>query len=474
MRGMDSKAIQDPIPIPKAAGRTDNLGESRTPPRPARSVSPAQSVDRDAPAARPPPAAKQLSIARLSLNAGQPVSRAPASTRAVARPLELRASRSAAKVRSEHTDGDKHPRAGLNTQHDGRVSAGQAAFFFWVQTMPRISAHSGRRVRARRRGQSLVEFALISVLLFLFLLGIMEFARLLFVYSVVSNAAQEGSRYGIVRPRDVISAPAATRTAQAGGRLYSASQVVDTTGCNVTDKTREKVWGMNPSAMDVAVWYDKGDSVPIVPNPSTPVPYDTQAIIKGNRVVVETAYRFHFLTPLLSAFAPEGLDVRMRSARTILQNGDTPAAPCTLSYEPPPPPTAGPTHTPGPSPTTAPSSTPAPTATATPAALRIASIEAHKKPSKGDKISVKVNVVDYAGRPFPGATVMVSAYLNGLPTPYITMPLSWWYVGIYDGCPPGGYKVGDTIAIDVIVTAPGYTGDSRTRVPVMVGQLDCR
>jgi hypothetical protein len=245
----------------------------------------------------------------------------------------------------------------------------------------------------------------------------------------------------------------------------------------VTDKTREKVWGINSGEMDVAVWYDEGDSVPIVPNPSTPEPYDTEAILKGNRVVVEAAYRFEFITPLLSAFAPNGIDVRMRSARTILQNGDTPSAPCTMSYDPPPPPpspTAGPTNTPGPSPTTAPSSTPTVTATATPSALRIASIEAYKKPSNGDQISVKVNVVDHAGRPFQGASVNVSAYLNGGPVPYVTLPLSWWYVGIYDGCPPGPYRHGDIITIDVTATAPGYTGDSRQGVPVVAGQLECR
>jgi hypothetical protein len=132
------------------------------------------------------------------------------------------------------------------------------------------------------------------------------------------------------------------------------------------------------------------------------VPYDTEAILKGNRVVVEAAYRFEFITPLLGAFAPNGIDVRMRSARTIMQNGDTPAAPCNMSYDPPPPPpspTAGPTHTPGPTPTTAASSTPTVTATATPAALRIVSVEAFRKPSNGDQISIKVNVVDHAGRP---------------------------------------------------------------------------
>jgi Flp pilus assembly protein TadG len=342
--------------------------------------------------------------------------------------------------------------------------------------MYRFTSASGRRVRARRRGQSLVEFALISAALFLLLVGIMEGARLLFVYSVVSNAAQEGSRYGMVRPRDVISRPAATQTAQAGGRVYAPSQVVAAAGCNVTDKTRDKVWGINPQAMDVAVWYDKGDSVPIVPNYRTPVPYDTQQIVKGNRVIVETSYRFHFVTPLLSAFAQNGIDVRMRSARTMLQNGDTPPAPCAVSYTPPPPPptsTPGPTNTPGPSPTATRTVAPSPTLSPTPAVLRIASIEAYRK-NNGDTISVKVNVVDNIGRPYSSANVTMSAFKNGSGVPYVTMPLAWWYVGIYDGCATGTYKNNDTITVNVTASAPGFQSATVTGVPVIQGSVTCR
>ncbi|MER3399978.1 MAG: hypothetical protein C4313_02410 [Thermoflexus sp.] len=46
----------------------------------------------------------------------------------------------------------------------------------------------------RSRGQGLVEFALILPVLLLFMLGIMEFGRLLFIYTEVSNAAREGLR----------------------------------------------------------------------------------------------------------------------------------------------------------------------------------------------------------------------------------------------------------------------------------------
>src|SRR5438105_436581 len=82
-------------------------------------------------------------------------------------------------------------------------------------------------------GQSLVEFALVGVVLFSFLMGIIDAGRLLFTYSVVSNAAQEGSRYAIARPRDVLGPTDATqiaanitRTPVADRHGYIAAQVV--------------------------------------------------------------------------------------------------------------------------------------------------------------------------------------------------------------------------------------------------------
>ncbi len=48
------------------------------------------------------------------------------------------------------------------------------------------------------RGQGLVEFALIVPLLLVFLIGIMEFSRMLAVYNGVSNSAREAARWGSV------------------------------------------------------------------------------------------------------------------------------------------------------------------------------------------------------------------------------------------------------------------------------------
>lgn len=53
------------------------------------------------------------------------------------------------------------------------------------------------------RGQSLIEFTLVALLLIWILVGIIDFARLFFTYASVANAAREGARYGIINPTRV-------------------------------------------------------------------------------------------------------------------------------------------------------------------------------------------------------------------------------------------------------------------------------
>ena len=54
----------------------------------------------------------------------------------------------------------------------------------------------GRR-RGSRRGQTLVEFALILPIFLLLLVGIFDFGRAIYAYSTVNNAAREGGRLAI-------------------------------------------------------------------------------------------------------------------------------------------------------------------------------------------------------------------------------------------------------------------------------------
>ena len=63
-------------------------------------------------------------------------------------------------------------------------------------------------------GQSLVEFALSSILFFTVIFGIVQFGRAVWQYNTVSNLAQEGARWASVRG-STSSAPATAAQLQA-------------------------------------------------------------------------------------------------------------------------------------------------------------------------------------------------------------------------------------------------------------------
>jgi Flp pilus assembly protein TadG len=50
------------------------------------------------------------------------------------------------------------------------------------------------------RGQATLEFALVSLFLFLILFGIIDFSRLFFAYATMSHGVREAARFGIVHP----------------------------------------------------------------------------------------------------------------------------------------------------------------------------------------------------------------------------------------------------------------------------------
>ncbi len=187
---------------------------------------------------------------------------------------------------------------------------------------------SGADLRKTTRGQSMVEFALVSVLLFFLIFSIIDVARLLFTYSVITNAAQEGSRYGIVRPREVV--PPAMVTYVNGNPTYRGTpiptQIVVASGpCDIIDKTADKIYGVPRSDVQISVWYDNGNGTPL---PLTNLDDLDAAATFGNRIIVETSYRFNFIVPFVSVFVPNGINVRMLSARTLRTTGTAAQPPC--------------------------------------------------------------------------------------------------------------------------------------------------
>ena len=71
--------------------------------------------------------------------------------------------------------------------------------------MKTIWARSEKGLKSQRmeRGSTLVEFALVLIVLMVMMFGIIDFARALYTYHFVANVAREGTRYAIVRGREL-------------------------------------------------------------------------------------------------------------------------------------------------------------------------------------------------------------------------------------------------------------------------------
>ena len=78
------------------------------------------------------------------------------------------------------------------------------------------------RTAARRRGATLVEFAMVMPVFLLFLFGIFEYGRYLMMHQILHNAARDAARWGVVRGS---SPQGAVFTTDTGPRLPSEAPV---------------------------------------------------------------------------------------------------------------------------------------------------------------------------------------------------------------------------------------------------------
>jgi hypothetical protein len=156
------------------------------------------------------------------------------------------------------------------------------------------------KTKARERGQGLVEFALILPLFLLLVWGIIEFGRLLVMYTEVSNAAREAVRYGVARGLP----------GEAMQRYLNCDKIID--------------YGQAVTAMvglqdeDFEIGYDRGDGVVYshcVPEPGEQWPPDVRL---GDRMVVTVT---HEIRPLVLFQNAGPFRMQFTAARTIVNMG---------------------------------------------------------------------------------------------------------------------------------------------------------
>jgi len=122
----------------------------------------------------------------------------------------------------------------MNRAKDSRILTGHRSG--WRHRLP---ASRGRT------GQATVEFALVSILFLMLVLGTFDFGRAVYMNSQLTNAVREGARYGQVAPTD--TAGIQIRVIQQGTGLGLTSSNITvtcsagcTSGSNVTVKANMK------------------------------------------------------------------------------------------------------------------------------------------------------------------------------------------------------------------------------------------
>jgi hypothetical protein len=166
----------------------------------------------------------------------------------------------------------------------------------------------------------MVEFALLSPLLFLIIMGTIDFGRLIYTYSAISSAAREGSRLISLRPQE-------TTDCQALGRMLAVGQgfplTVDPHSViGDTDPNDPNPTGPNqPQTPTAGSGY-----IYIYPSASTSAPqYPTNCSSTnprgGLQRTVMITYKFKPLTPLITNM---NMNIVLKTISVVREEGAAP------------------------------------------------------------------------------------------------------------------------------------------------------
>ena len=149
----------------------------------------------------------------------------------------------------------------------------------------------------REKAQTMIEFALVFPVLLLLLYGIIEFGRLLFIYTSVTTSSREAARYG-----------------SAVGNTGGIPRYLDCAG--ILGAGRRSAILTPLDAGNITISYDHGPSVPWYPSSITCATASNEKFVLGDRIVVDVSVQYTPLMPLVN-FA--SFPISSTTARTILR-----------------------------------------------------------------------------------------------------------------------------------------------------------
>jgi len=128
------------------------------------------------------------------------------------------------------------------------------------------------KLRKGKKGQALVEFALVLPLLLLLLMVIFEFGNIFYSYLLITAASREGARMGVVGHNDT----------------------------EITQRVQEICSTLDAAQLTLQI-----------------VPENTANRYRGVPLQVEVDYDVSLLTPMLSTFLPNPFSLQARSVMRI-------------------------------------------------------------------------------------------------------------------------------------------------------------
>lgn len=167
---------------------------------------------------------------------------------------------------------------------------------------PDALAAAPPRLRRRAGGQSLVEFALVLIPLFIILLGIIQFGFVFNAYVTLTNAAREGARIGTVYVYD--SSLSKSQNDLARNEAIRTSLI---NSMNLLTKT-------SPNFSTTSTWtqssltFTNGDLIVTYVKPGDVTETDARV---GQQVTVRATYHQDLIIPLISTFLPKDAGGRL-------------------------------------------------------------------------------------------------------------------------------------------------------------------
>jgi Flp pilus assembly protein TadG len=195
--------------------------------------------------------------------------------------------------------------------------------------------------RQGERGTSVAEFAMVALLFFTLIFGIIEFGRMLYTHNSLADATRRGARYAVLHP----SADAAKVKNVV---VYGDKATYDDDGNPTSPPV---VAGLTPSMVDVTYEGEDLDGDP----DTAPTSFGSNL---GQATVKIVGYSFSFTVPVIGRAIPMGDYLTTLSAESA---GEIPADITVPSPTPVSTPEPTPESTPEPTPEPTPVSTPEPT-----------------------------------------------------------------------------------------------------------------